>query len=141
MEQDIMQIVPGVRYVDLETDRGKPLRPPSPATLARQQASLADWRARQRLDYSGADSDHLADLVGGLGAGLNLRVEGPGLRRDPRSITSADGRAPWRSVLLAFAATVGPRIEGAAAEGPVGCMEPTAKRTGQGCPGCRRSRA
>ncbi|KAI8475751.1 MAG: hypothetical protein J3K34DRAFT_29476 [Monoraphidium minutum] len=78
MEQDIMRIVPGVRYVDLETDRGKPLRPPSPETLERQRAALADWHARERAARGagaqpensgggaadpGAESDHLADLV------------------------------------------------------------------------------
>lgn len=74
MEQDIMRLVPGTKYVDLETDRGKPSRPPTPAMLARQtkqQLSQGHQLQQQQQDDApasgvvdpGAEGDHLADLV------------------------------------------------------------------------------
>ncbi|GBF91560.1 hypothetical protein Rsub_04300 [Raphidocelis subcapitata] len=67
MEQDITRLVPGTRYVDLETDRGKPIRPPSPDALA--AAAAAAERRRPAAGVAGvvtdpgAEGDHLADLV------------------------------------------------------------------------------
>jgi hypothetical protein len=69
MEHEMVRLVPGTRYVDLETDRGKPVRPPSPGTLLAMQqqqqqlAAAGAAGARALVADPGADSDHLADLV------------------------------------------------------------------------------
>jgi len=89
MEQDISRLVPGVRYVDLETDRGNPMRPLSPAQLqqlqARQAAAAAASApvAGQVVTDPGAEGDHLADLVGwGWGWGGGVKGGGDGVGGD-----------------------------------------------------------
>jgi hypothetical protein len=65
MEHEMARLVPGTRYVDLETDRGKPARPPSPGALlaAQQRAAAAVGAGGRVVTDPGAESDHLADLV------------------------------------------------------------------------------